>query len=423
MKYRLPVFLCLFFLPVKIVQGQKNDTLESNTSRQKTIYSFIIQDSPARLFTMRQFDQDYLSGYRFYSNLMKKNFSPALNYIIQAVTHFFVLGDLTHEEGHRSILISKNIGSISQPFFLSKRGGYIDGVTDSTLKNLMRQDFPDYARLHTAGLESDYMLTHREEEMIAFGKETYSNLAIEYLLRKAMIMEYFLMGFFKYDIDGAEEKDELKRDIVGNDVYGVIRHLHRPGMTFHRYTRYDDLTAEEISYLKKMGFRSFFNLVNLNMIGIPNIRVSDNLRINFGMGHTMCPFGDFIDENLWVKYKDKLKIDAYFRQFQNREKWFLAGGIGIKDYPLSEKLYSTVDFHVWDQPVNLGFNDRKGKLGAAVQWVGRYFIIANKKTKLGGVSGDLGLIYKTYGFLPEEIEMKKHFGIQLGTSLALDKQE
>jgi hypothetical protein len=420
MKNRLSLCLVVFLLSVRILQGQKNDTLENGNVSQKTIYSFIIQDSPARLFTMRQFNEDYLSGSQLYSHMIEKNFSPALNYIIRITTNFFVFIPLTHEEGHRSILISKNIGSISQPFFLSRRGGYIDGVTDSTLKNLRDRDFPDYARLYTAGLESDYMLTHREETLLAFEKETYKNLVVEYLMRKAMIMEYYLMIFLKFDIDGAEEKDELRRDIVGNDVYGVIRHLHRPAMAFHRYTRYSDLTPEEISYSKKMGYRAFFNLVNLNMIGIQNIRVFDNMKVNFGMGHTMCPFGDFIDENIWVKYKDKLKIDGYVRQFENNGKWFLAGGLGINDYPLAKKFISSVDIHLWDQPVNLGFNDNKGKFGGAVEWVGRYFLMPNQKTRLKGVSVDLGLIFKTAGFLPEEINMRRHFGFRLGASFAID---
>ena len=170
-----------------------------------------------------------------------------------------------------------------------------------------------------------------------------------------MIMQYYLMGFVKYDVDATEETNELHRDIVGNDVYGIVRQLHRPAMTFQRYTRYSDLTTEEINYLKKMGYRSLFNLVNLNIIGIPNIHLSRNLSINFGMGHTMCPFGDFIDENLWMKYKKKWMIDTYFRQYQNRGNWFLAGGVGIKDYPLTDKFFSSVNIHIWDQPVNLWF--------------------------------------------------------------------
>ncbi len=421
MKGKLLFMVGMLILAFTDLKGERKDSIPHFSVGQKNVYSFIIQDSPARLFTMRQFDEDYLSGYRLYSKMMGDFFSPRLNFWIQAFTNFAVFIPMTHEEGHRSILASKNIGSISQPFFLSKRGGYIAGVTDNSLIKLRDRDFPDFARLYTSGLESDYMLTHREESLFAFDREKVRTLAVEYLMRKAMILQYYLMGFVKYDVDGKEETDELHRDIVGNDVYGIVRHLHRPSMTFQRYTRYADLTGEETDYIRKMGYRSLLNLLNLNIIGIQNIRLSRNLSINLGMGHTMCPFGDFIDVNLWIKYKKKLMIEAYLRKFQNRVNGFPGGGIGVKDYSLTDNFLSSVNIHFWDQPANLSFDDSKAKFGGAVEWVGKYFFQTRQKKQLKGISVDLGLIYKTAGFLPEEVKLQKHFGIRLGTSFALDK--
>ena len=413
--------LSLFLLSSAVLKGEKSDSIKSLSINEKAIYSFIIQDSPAKLFTMRQFDLDYLSIYRL-SNRMTENFlTPKLNYLIQVATNFFFFVPLTHEEAHRSVLSAMNIGSISQPFFLSKRGGYINGVTDNSLINLRNKDFPDFARLYTSGLESDYMLNHREETMLAFGKEKFRNLGVEYIMRKAMIMQYFLMGFVKFDTDGPEDSNELNRDIVGNDVYGIVRQLHRPTMAFHRYTKYADLTQEETDYLRKIGYRSLLNLINLNIIGIPFIRISGNVIVNFGMGHTMSPFGDFTDENLWIKFKKKLMIETYFRQFQNRDNLFLGGGIGIKEYPLTDRFISTVNIHVWDQPVNLGFNDKQGKFGGAIEWVGKYFFPTNRKGQTKGISLDLGFTYKTAGFLPEESKLHRNFGLRFGTSIALDK--
>ncbi len=421
MKGKLLLVFGMFLLSVVSLKGEEKDSVRSFSISQKSVYPFIIQDSPALVFTMRQIDEDYLSGYRIYSRILGECFSPAVNYAIQAVTGFLFLIPLTHEEAHRSILSGKNIGSVSRPFFFSQRRGYVYGVTDATLKNLRDSDFPTYSRLHGAGLESDYMLTHREEELIAFGQERFGTLAVEYLMRKAMIFQYYLMGFVKMDIDGDEEKDELLRDIVGNDIYGNIRHLFRPTMNFQRYTRYADLTSQEIWYLHKMGYRSLLNLANLNIIGIPNISLSANTNINFGMGHIMCPFGDFIDENIFVQYRKKLLLETYVREYQNNQKWFMAGGIGVKDYPIGNKFISSVNLHVWNQPENLGFNDTQGKFGGAVEWVGRYFLVSGKRRQNSAVSLDMGLIYKTSGYLPEEIVMQEHFGIRIGASIALDK--
>jgi len=421
MNRKLLYLLCLFLLAFTELKAEEKDSLQHFSANKKVIYSFIIQDSPTRLFSMRQFDEDFLSGYRLYSRQMGNYFSPGMNYLIQAVTSFAIFIPLTHEEGHRSILVSRNIGSISQPFFMSRRGGYIEGVTDNSLKKLRDTDFPNFARLYTSGLESDYMLTHREETLFAFEKAKFPSLMVEYLMRKAMMLQYYLIGFIKYDVDKTEEANELDRDIVGNDVYGIARHLYRPNMTFQRYTRYADLTPEEVSYVRKLGYRSLLNLLNLNMIGISNVRISNSLSISIGMGHAMGPFGDFTDENLWLVCGKKWLIEAYVRHYENRDHTFLAGGAGIKNYPLTERFITSLNVHLWNQPLNLGFNDSESKFGGSVEWVGRYFFLTHRGLQQKGISIDLGLIYKSAGFLPEEVIMRKHLGVRIGTSFALDK--
>ncbi|HEX7584060.1 MAG TPA: hypothetical protein VF373_05190, partial [Prolixibacteraceae bacterium] len=320
MKQTYLLFILLFISKAFLFAQNEDSTKIINQGKN---YPFIFQDSPARLFTMRQFNVDYLSSYRVVSTALDKSFSPVINYSLQSVVIILELGSLTHEEGHRSILSAKNIGSISQPFYFSKRDGFVDGVTDLTLKNLRDTNFPTFMRLYTAGSESDYMLCNREESLMAFGDESFRNLAAEYLIRKASLIQYYLIGFVHYDIDGVEETNELTRDVVGNDVYGAARHLFRPTMPFHRYTLFNDLTSEEKNFVYKMGYRSLFNLINLNLIGIPSIAISKNLRLNFGMGHVLCPFGDFTDENFWIP-STKFKLLAYVRGFQNRTNWFMA---------------------------------------------------------------------------------------------------
>ena len=391
------------------------DTDSTKIINQGKSYPFIFQGSPARLFTMRQFNVDYLSSYRIVSTALDKSFSPIINYSLQSVVIILGLGSLTHEEGHRSILSEKNIGSISQPFFFSKRDGFIDGVTDQTLINLRSSDFPDFIRLYTAGSESDYMMGNREESLMAFGDESFRNLAAEYLIRKASLIQYYLIGFVHYDVDGAEETNELKRDIVGNDVYGAARNLFRPNMPFQRYTRFNDLTSEEKNYVYKMGYRSLFNLINLNLIGISNIIISNNFSLNFGMGHILCPFGDFTDENFWLHYK-KFKILTYVREFQNKTNWFMGGGLSLMDYPISNRIETSLSTHLWNQPKDLGFNDTKGITGGAVDFTGKYFFYTRALNNLKRVSIDLGCTYKSKGFLPEDVYLSRHFGFRLGAT-------
>jgi hypothetical protein len=380
-------------------------------------YPFIIRDSPARLFTMRQFDQDYLSGYRLLFGLTGDNLSPPIHYALQIGSSFFILETMTHEEAHRSILVSQDIGSISQPFRFSERGGYVAGVTDQTLKNLRDTSFPTFIRLHTAGFESDYMLATREEGLLSFEDERYKTLLVEYWFRKAALVAYMMEGVFKHDTDGPEEANELERDIVGNDLYGAIRHLHRPTMEYKRYTRYADLTADELGHLKRVEWRTLLNLANVDVAGINNFRLSPNLTFNVGLGHCMGPFGDFIDEKVWLAYKRKTRVTGYLREFENKSNWFFGGGIGIENYPLWRRWTASASAHLWSQPVNLDFNGRAGKAGGAVDVSGSYDLLGAKKGRMRSFSLDVGMIYKTEGFLPEEVYLEKHFGLRFGLTL------
>ena len=106
------------------------------------------------------------------------------------------------------------------------------GVADATLENLRDTKFPRFNRLHRAGFESDYVLATREETLTSRGEESHKNLAVEYLIRKADIIGFFTEGTFKYRRDGAEEANELERDVVGDDLYGAIRHPFRPTMEY-----------------------------------------------------------------------------------------------------------------------------------------------------------------------------------------------
>jgi len=380
-------------------------------------YPFILRDSPARLFTMRQFDEDALSGYRFLADLAGRNLHPVISAVVQAVFDIGFFKDLTHEEAHRSILVGEDIGAVSHPFPFEKRSGYVDGVTDATLQRLRDTKLPTFIRLHTAGFESDYMLATREETLFAFGDERPRDLLVEYLLRKWAIVRYFTEGLFHHDTDGPEETNELERDVVGNDLYGAIRHLFRPAMTYTRYTRLSDLTGEERRYLRRVEWRTFLNLVNPNIVGVRGFRLSDDLRLNVGLGHCLGPFGDFIDEKIWLALRGTIKVHAYVREFENLDRWFLAGGVGVLDFPVTKRVSVSAMAHGWNEPLGLDFRGRSGRRGGAVDATGHYWFPLRASARLEYLSLDLGLIAKTAGFLPEEIVMGRHFGVRLGLTL------
>lgn len=414
------LFALTFFFAYILQLYSENNTLSNSVDstvyyKYKYCFPIIIQDSPAQLFTMRQSNQNYLSAYRFLIHQINKTASNKTSTLFQMGLTAF-LYPFTHEEGHRSVLTSLGIGSVSQPFFNSKGAAYVNGVRDADLISLRDHDLPNYIRLHTAGLEADYTLSLKEEEAILFGFERKQNLYLEVVFRKLSTMGYYTLSLvpsMSPNID--EEPNELKRDIVGHDVYGAIKNLFRPNIQFYRYTDYDNLTADERRFVKRVGCRALLNLGSPLFFNQLNFIQNKSLRLSLGTGYTMCPFGDFIDENVWVKYQNRYNIHAYLRQFENRNNWFFGGGLALVDYQLSPKLSASASSHFWNQPLNLDFNTSKSRFGASGNALLKYRIISN--TSGNALSLDFGLNCKTYGFLPEEVMLKDNIGISVGISL------
>lgn len=412
------LLVLLFIISPIVLAGQLDKKGYYHPSNAIKSYSFIFRDSPATLSTMRQFNENYLSANRFFTNQLRSSSSHELSFLIRYFSEVFLL-PLTHEEGHRSILTSMGIGSISQPYFNTHLAAYVKGVRDIDLMNLRDHHLPTYIRLHTAGLESDYMLCSRMEELILSGGDSRDNVFLGFLVRKMSLISYYGVSFFPgLNVKLKEETNELDRDIVGHDVYGAIKNLYRPQSPFYRYTNFEDLTKEEKAFARRAGYRSLLNLASPLIIRPLSFISKNNLNVSLSLGYTMCPFGDFMDENLWISLHKKYNVHLYFRQFQNRINWFPAGGMSLINYKLSQKVTSSIKGHIWSQPMNLDFNSSEPAIGGAGDIMLKYIIIG-KQTAKYSLSMDLGLIYKTAGFLPEEVILDEHLGLRLGTTINL----
>lgn len=134
--FSLPIFFLLFSYGTLFAQ---------NNAETEKEYPFIIVDSPASIFTMRQFNENYISSYRLLSSSLDKH---SRNYyiaeFIKVIGAGFLFLPLTHEEGHRSILTANNIGSISRPYFNKEGVAKVTGVTDATLLELRNNDLPTF---------------------------------------------------------------------------------------------------------------------------------------------------------------------------------------------------------------------------------------------------------------------------------------
>ena len=410
MKYKIFIVV-LFFMNRIHSQENKKDS--------QKIYEFTIYDG-SDSFTMNQFSKNYLSSYRIFSRTIDELIPNKKVKMIVKFSAISLFGlPYTHEEGHRSVLTSKGIGSISQPFFGSNGAAYVKGVKDIELINLRNTDLPNYARLHSAGLESDYMIASKVEEFVAFEEESYEVLKEEYLLRKMGLMTYHLTTLIPSLMpELAEEDNELKRDIVGHDIWGFVRHLHRPSMPFFRYTDFEDLTNAEKKYAKGLAWKSFSNLLSPMLFGKTNFHLNTNLKGNFSIGHSLSPFGDYFEQIFYLFYKNKHKIIFYLREFMNRDKTFFASGVKLHNYKWSKKVATSFGLDVWNQPENLSFTTTNNKLGGNIYLKLNHFTYQNKNNFIKGIGLFTEVFYKTDGFLPEFVSLDNDFGIRFGLSFS-----
>ncbi|WP_242203384.1 cysteine peptidase family C39 domain-containing protein [Aestuariivivens insulae] len=405
-KYILVLIICV--VSIKVKAQPKNEDL----TLSKHVYSFLLIDG-IDMMTMKQANENYLSVNRILNRLID-NKESKIDELFKVSISFLGL-IITHEEGHRSVLTNLEIGSINQPFSFFKGVAYVKGVTDETLINLRQNRFQDYIRLHTGGLEADYSITNKTESLIALEVEEYDNLKIDYIVHKLSHIGYFLTALIpKLSPNLKEEDNEFERDIVGHDIFGAIRHLHRPEMKFYRYTNYDDLTKEERKFVNKVSFLSLLNLANPMVFGKNNFEINKSLKINAGLGYTLAPFGGFIDENLWLIYKDKIKIHSYIRQFHNKDNWFLGGGLNVLNYSFyREKLLLNFGMHFWSQPIELSFIEKNGNFGYGGN-INLGYKIYNTLNNKQSIYLNTGLSYKEAGFIPEYASLDKNAKFNFG---------
>ena len=385
-------------------------------------YNFNFYEGNGYYFTMNQSNDLMLNGIRLMGKtVLQTDLTPKQKRIYANSLGLFTgfIGQaLTHEEGHRSVLSELDIGSINKPIIDKNLVAKVTGVKDATLINLRNTDLPNYIRLHTAGLESDYTYLKKSDAFFNYDEEKYNVLYMDYLTRQFSTINYYLTNLYMHKQTSLTIREkgiaEENRDIVGHDLFGMVRHLHRPTMDFYRYTEWIDLTPKEQSYAKRMGFMSLLNLLNPNIFRLGNFNLSKSIKGNFSINYSLSPFGDFTEQNAFLTIKNKYKINPYFRQYFNKSYTFLAGGINLHNYVFNKEkviLNASIDF--WQQPKNLNFNTKDAQVGIGLK--SEFGMrLSNWDANSKSTYFNLGFSYKTIGFIPETPSLKEDFRIHLG---------
>ncbi len=385
------------------------------------IYDIPIVDG-SKLMSMHQANMLLQEGNRLLIDPIANNerygkYATSISLIISSL----FLHPITHEEGHRSVLSNLNIGAISQPIFDKNGVAKVIGVTDETLKNLRNNDLPNYIRLHTAGLESDFAYLNSLNAKIVFEEEEIKIVKGDLLARNIGVIGYYLTSLFytKFSLDEFE-KPELERDIVGHDIWGMVRHLHRPDdPDFHRYTTFSELTSPEKKYARRMAWFSLANLINPNLYGFNNFTLKNGNKIGFNVGYSLAPFGDFFRQTIYYLVPEKdLKMSFYLSEYFNKNRFFWGSGLQLHNYKLSDKWLVNSSLDVWSQPENLSFTTRESNFGAGFSFSGAYKFFQNEKHSL---FLNVGFSAKTKGFLPENMALDGNFRMRTGIIYALKK--
>ena len=383
---------------------------------QTKYFNFSIIDG-SQMITMRQSNQWVQEGNRLLANFVIKDKKSEKYFNLSSLLiSSIILQPITHEEGHRSVLTELNIGAISQPIFDKNMVAKVTGVTDATLKNLRDTNLPSYIRLHTAGLESDFTYLNSLNSKLSFEEEEYKNVKGDVIARNLGVSFYYLSSLVsrKFSLD-EYKSPELERDIVGHDIWGMIRHINRPDMEFHRYTTWDELTSKEKKMANRIALFSLVNFLNPNLIGIGNYTLKNGNKIGFNIGYSLAPFGEYFQQNVYYYVPTKnIKLNPYLMEYFNNEKVFFAGGVKLVNYEINSKILLNSSVDVWSQPENLSYTSSKGKLGAGVQINGAYKILDINEEKSKSLFVNLGFSAKSKGFIPEAPSLKDDFRVNMG---------
>jgi hypothetical protein len=416
------IILTLLSLIPKLLGQNDVDTLQRpNKSATKTIkkeYPFLLLDGHTMLNSMRVSTVSFPSAWRYGYRYINENFTgkkrKALNLSFLAIHSIAAV--YTHEEGHRSILTAEEIGSISAPIFDKNGVAKVIGVSNATLMKLRKDKLPTYIRLHTGGLESDYLILKDVSSIYAFREDAKSNLLPEILLRNYMIITYHVTSLFPgLQPTIKENSNERENDIVGHDIYGMIKHIHRPLDSFYRYVRYEELSTIEQSYLNKVAWFSLLNLVNPVWLSkkLPNGEI-----LSFGGNYILAPFGDMTELNIWLK-SAKLKYLVSIQAFDNNSDSFVKGfGIYsfIKGIDLGKNIKTDIGFHYFKQPQALDFQTDIFDTGFAFESYFKYNLNLKHKIPMS-IYG--GLKYKSFGFIPGDSYFEKGLYFRFGGSIIL----
>ena len=257
-----------------------------------------------------------------------------------------------HEEYHRAVMSRFGANSFNgmNLFPIGSSVVYVSKVDDNDLIRMKKENPYDFIRLHVAGIEGQYLLVNNLKRNNFFYNQNLLN-EIAYWLTTLNSHLYVLTSPSSENDARAEtmnrnETGMASRDFTGFDFNAWVYDLFRPhepyedrgahpsGLGINRYRTSDDLTEEELRYLKLHGYLQFFNYLSPMMVGIRSLPLGNTgYEMNFAMRHYLASFGADIAANVFLK-KGPFKMAFALHNYVNHHNYFPAIEAELVDCPV-----------------------------------------------------------------------------------------
>jgi hypothetical protein len=305
-----------------------------------------------------------------------------------------------HEEYHRSVLTRYRVNSFNgmNLFPIGAETVSVYNIKDEDLIRLKKISPPDFVRLRAAGIEGEYLLINNLQRNNFFYDQYLFN-EILYWMVTLNSHFYIYASSDPADVNDSTrkmnqtEKTIASRDISGYDFTAWVYDLFRPnepyeargphpsGVGIDRYRTTEDLTDDELKYLKGQFSWHFVNYLSPMIFGIHSIPLGSYLTGNFAMRHLLTSFGSVVSAQALLKYGSFNAAFAY-HSYLNYKNYFPAIEAELIDYPLYFSGFGIflsprviIGMQPEDQKFKTGKPEFLGLFGLRVDFlVSRYFL-------------------------------------------------
>ncbi len=394
-------------------QIEKKDRLKSFQSVYEPNLSLhISSQTPKDIFTFAQNTVSLNAGLNY---LLPKKINPTIGLLTATMINYLALNPLEELEVERKILSINNLKGKINPIPINNWDkSYFYDINSQQLNQFKNSNYFDFMKLHN--IRNEYHHTKAkliEEEIVKADMSKKSNL-INYLFVYSSSL--FLSRFSNVFISPMKEiqdKNTDKTPIIIDVNKSWVKYLFNPKQNFDSHITSRMLTDKEKRYLKRTGYLSWLNLLSPQLFGLRKLNITENWKGTLSLSYLRVPFGEQIEQNLWFSYKNQLN-GLFLRQYINHEKVGFGIGYKLYDWKLNNNfnLTSTIDY--WLQPKNLSFYDKTFSSGFHIGQDLEWKLLLDKYTQQNKLSLFIGYDFKTHGYQPNNLQIKKQFKINAG---------